>query len=286
MSLQQLKLSILRSLSLSTGLALLLTNTGAIAAPRNSYDDEPEIPTRSEPEIPTRSSPLPPVVVDTEPVPTGRTTTSTPIYRPPSTNGSSIPVSESQARFSCQLLNGQYTVMYHPESQPDQYFPWATPSVLGGGWTSERRCNEISRRLESYRPDGLLEIRTDVANNYNTICVTTQNVPSCRIVLTVPPGQDPVSTRDRVFQNLTVADSGQQTTAVNTYVGGSRSTGGVDQIYNWGQSVLGGKRNRRATSNNINLQPFLDRADGGTGSQLVGGVSKPANPRLNPDRFR
>jgi len=58
---------------------------------------------------------------------------------------------------------------------------------MGDGWTSERRCTEISQRLGPYRPDGLIELRTDVENNYNTVCVTTENDPSCRIVFTVPP---------------------------------------------------------------------------------------------------
>jgi len=57
---------------------------------------------------------------------------------------------------------------------------------MGDGWTSERRCTEIST-ARTYRPDGLIELRTDVENNYNTVCVTTENDPSCRIVFTVPP---------------------------------------------------------------------------------------------------
>jgi len=33
-------------------------------------------------------------------------------------------------RFTCQMHNGQYTVMYSPESQSDQAYPWAIPSDL------------------------------------------------------------------------------------------------------------------------------------------------------------
>ncbi|MBV8883724.1 MAG: COP23 domain-containing protein [Chroococcidiopsidaceae cyanobacterium CP_BM_RX_35] len=162
--------------------------------------------------------------------------------------------------------------------------PWAIPAALGGGWNSEQRCNAISQRLESYRPDGLLELRTAVENNYNTICVTTERNPSCRIVLTVPPGQDPISTRDHVFQNLTLADSGQRTEGVNTLAGG-QPTGEVGDLYNLGRTVLGGGHNS-VTANSINLQPFLDRADGGTGTRLGNGVPEQTNPRLNPNKFR
>lgn len=190
------------------------------------------------------------------------------------------------ARFSCQPTNGQYVVMYHPESQPNQAYAWATPTGMGGGWTPERRCNEISRRLESYRPDGLLEMQTGLENGYNVVCVTTEKVPACRIVFTVPPGQDPAATRDRVFQNLTVADSGQQTQGVNTFTGTRRQNDPLQDIVNLGTSIVGGNSGPNR-SGNINLRPFLDRADGGTGARLTGGMSvRRSNPRLNPANFR
>lgn len=194
--------------------------------------------------------------------------------------------SSQEPRFTCERVNGQYTVMYHPESQPGKAYPWATPGALGGGWTPELRCNEISSRLERYRPDGLIEMQNAVENNYNTVCVTTQKNSSCRIVLTVPPGQDPELTRDRVFQNLTVADSGEQTNAVNTFVSGDRNSQLLDQVLNQGMSALGIGKNPVRNYSGINLRPFLDRADGGTASMLTRGVQARPNPRLNPDRFR
>jgi len=132
--------------------------------------------------------------------------------------GSSSPVSDSQTRFACEFVNGQYTVMYQPESQPNQSFP-ATPAAMGDGWTSERRCNEISQRLESYRPDGI-ELRTDVENNYNTVrekLKTTRPAGLCSPFLPVKIRLQPAIA---FLQNLTVADNGEQTTA--TYVNRGR----------------------------------------------------------------
>lgn len=193
-------------------------------------------------------------------------------------------------RFTCELANGQYMVMYHPEGQTGTSYPWATPTALGGGWSPEARCNEISRRLEFYRPDGMIELKTAVENNYNTICVTTQANAACRIVLTVPPGQDPIATRDRIFQNLTVADSGQQTDAVNTFTAGSQDGKVLEQILGTDPStILGGGRRQpqQRITDGINLRPFLAPSDGGTGANLRGARTLPrANPRLNPDRFR
>lgn len=196
----------------------------------------------------------------------------------------SSPSALSSTRFTCQVMNGQHTVMYQPESQPGQSYPWAVPSTMGGGWDPARRCNEITRRLESYRPDGLQEMQTGLENGYNTVCVTTQRVPSCRIVLTVPTGQDAVATRDRVFQNLTIADGGQQTQGVNTFVGNQRGSimGDVSRWLNLG---LPGRVNAGGTANAINLRPFLDRADGGTGQFLRQRAIAPSR-RLNPNNFR
>lgn len=191
----------------------------------------------------------------------------------------------ADTRFSCELRNGEYTVMYYPESQANQGYPWAIPSELGGGWTPERRCNEITSRFETYRQDGLLELSTGIENGYDTICVTTQLDPTdCRLILTVPPGQDPQLTRDLIFDNLLVADDGQQTQGVYTF--GDGQSGG-DIIGEVGK-VIGGISGDNSGSSNaspksINLKPFLDPADGGTGQYFRGNSAAPARPS-NSDR--
>lgn len=184
-------------------------------------------------------------------------------------------------RFACESVNGEYTVMYYPESQPDQAYAWATPTQLGGGWTPERRCNEISRRLEVYRPAGLQELQTSVENGYDIVCVTTESNPACRIVFTVPPGQDAIATRDRVFENIAVADSGQRTDGVVTYTDDGNIFNQIGDALNL-DLPLGRQRSR---SNSIDLRPFLDPADGGTGAMLETDSPMPGR-MINPDRFR
>ncbi len=252
-----------KSVGLSASAAILLTSSSAFALSNN------QAPETSQSQLSRDTLLAQDVEVETEPQ-----------------ESKPDPELSKEPRFTCQSLNGQYTVMYYPESQPGQSYTWATPSSLGGGWSPERRCNEISRRLEFYRPDGLVEMRTAVENNYNIVCVTTQKEPTCRIVLTVPPGQDPKVTRDRVFQNLTIADSGKVTEAVNTFVDGDRSSQLLNQVLNQGLSSLGIGNNSIRPSGNINLRPFLDPSDGGTGTQLRRGIQARPNPRLDPDRFR
>ncbi|BAZ45101.1 hypothetical protein NIES4102_21180 [Chondrocystis sp. NIES-4102] len=202
------------------------------------------------------------------------------INQPSNRNSSSSSSSSSSrnedTRFSCELVNGEYTVMYYPESQPGEGYPWAIPSALGGGWTPEKRCDTITNRFEAYRQDGLLELATGEENGYDTICVTTQLDPTdCRIVLTVPPGQDPQLTRDLIFDNLLVADDGGSTQGVYTF-GDNES--GKDIIGEVGR-VLGGSNGNRPSPKNIDLRPFLDPADGGTGQQLSTGNSVAPQPQ-------
>ncbi|NET09236.1 MAG: hypothetical protein F6K09_09960 [Merismopedia sp. SIO2A8] len=184
----------------------------------------------------------------------------------------------STPRFTCQYSDGQYTVMYSPESDSEstssEYYEWAIPGQMGGGWTPERRCNAIAERLEIYRPDGLLELQTGEENNLDIVCVTTTQNDDCRIVFTVPDGQDPIETRDRVFENLAVANSGQQTEGINTLHDTSSisSSGldlgnilGIDLPQLPGQNTIPSFSGR---SQGIDLRPFLAPADGGTGRNL------------------
>lgn len=183
-------------------------------------------------------------------------------------DSTAIAQAETQPRFSCQVVNGQQTVMYYPKSRPNDPFAWATPGPLGGGWTPQARCTEIARRFEEYRPDGLVELQNSQLNGYNTVCVTTRENQTCRLVFTVPPGQDPITTRNSVFQNVVVADRGEQTQAVNTYTNNNRDENLVDQIFKAGRSALGIDDKGSNERGPINLLPFLDPADGGTGRGL------------------
>jgi hypothetical protein len=85
------------------------------------------------------------------------------------------------------------------------------------------------------------------------------------------------------------ADSGQQTTAVNTYT--NRSSGG-NELYNLGRTLLGSGNQVNSLRSGIDLKPYLDTKDGGTGRNLKNGVairsqSQPqVRTRLNPDKFR
>ncbi len=249
----RLSLPVRVSIAATVGLAFsvtgMMTNATAQTAPSTT------VPTNSDVIIPTDGS--------SGSGPIGSTTIPTPI---PTTGG--VPL--SSVRFFCATDNGRPTVMYQPEGQTGSRYAWAVPQQMGGGWTPERRCSEIASRLELYRPDGLVEMQTNVENGYNTVCVTTDKVPSCRIVFTVPKGQDAISTRDQVFQNLAIADSGQRTTGVFTLA--DKKTNPLEQFGKAiGSGNLGALLNKPASqpATGMYLKPFLAKADGGTGERLA-----------------
>ena len=222
---------------------------------------------------------IPEVIVDT--VPDNDPVSSEPIAQedviidtePDQTNPT--PSNEnSDRRFTCERNNGEYTVVYRPQSEPNTPYAWAIPEEMGSDWSPQRRCQTISDRLERYRPDGLMELQTTRMNGEDVVCVTTEADNSCRIVFTVPRGQDPLTTRDRVFENLADAHEGRRTQGVRTFTDNS----------SLGDLLRGGSSQSRQTSENINLRPFLDEADGGTGQELRSNDSSPSN--LDPDLFR
>jgi hypothetical protein len=217
-------------------------------------------------------------------------------YGPP-TPQTGVPSDSNQARFMCELVNNQYTVTYHPVDRPNDKYPWAVPSTMGSNWNANRRCTEIARRLEEYRRDGLKELRTDIKNQYDIVCVTTERNNECRIVFTVPTGKDAIVTRDSVFRNLTMADSGQQTVGVNTFAEGNNNNFGsmLGNILSGGG--FGGSTPTSSPAvkpiknkDSIDLRPFLSTQDGGTGAQLrpraAANSSTGVGKKLNPDRFR
>lgn len=208
-------------------------------------------------------------------------------YGPP-TPQTSVPSGGAQARFMCESINSQYTVTYHPIDRPGERYPWAIPSTMGTNWNAAKRCTEIARRLEEYRRDGLKELRTDLKNQYDIVCVTTERNGECRIVFTVPTGKDAIATRDSVFRNLTMADSGQQTIGVNTFAEGNNSFGNIlgnniPGIGNVGVNQTASPARSLQNKDSIDLRPFLSIKDGGTATKLRP-VSNPT--KATPGRLR
>ncbi|NET29396.1 MAG: hypothetical protein F6K01_29940 [Okeania sp. SIO1I7] len=101
-------------------------------------------------------------------------------------------------RFSCEerrdTERGEFvwTVMYDDGKKKQPWLGMVIP--MGGGWSPERRCQEIERRLENYRQDGLvfLGYRDDPNTpQQQVLCVKTKlTAYGCPLLMTLDVGTD------------------------------------------------------------------------------------------------
>lgn len=109
------------------------------------------------------------------------------------------PLVDREARFSCNLepdadRGGEvWTVKYQIKEKKSE--PWLKiVTSFGDEWTESVRCDEIARRLEMFRQDGLMKIfsRKDINTpGQEVICAQTKvSGESCPLLITLKPGVD------------------------------------------------------------------------------------------------
>ena len=100
-------------------------------------------------------------------------------------------------RFYCELLTDTtqgkkvWTVTYDDDQSKKPWLGMVIP--MEGGWSPAKRCEEIQRRLENFREDGILSL--DYRKDPNTpkqevICVNTKLSSNCPLLLTLDVGVD------------------------------------------------------------------------------------------------
>lgn len=109
------------------------------------------------------------------------------------------PMVDNETRFSCNLeadadRGGEvWTVKYQAKGKKSE--AWLKiVTAFGKEWSEFARCDEIARRLEMFRQDGLMSI--DARQDPNTpgqavICAKTKvSANNCPLLLTLKPGVD------------------------------------------------------------------------------------------------
>ncbi len=101
-------------------------------------------------------------------------------------------------RFSCELRQDinkgkeVWTVMYDNGKKKQPWLGMVIP--MGGGWSPQRRCQEIEKRLESFRQDGLVSLgyRDDPNTpQQQVLCVKTKlSGDACPLLMTLDVGTD------------------------------------------------------------------------------------------------
>lgn len=79
---------------------------------------------------------------------------------------------------------------------------WTSRVFSGSGWTSQRRCQEVSSRFEKFRQQGRLRyITTGRMRGQPVLCTALSNGGACDgLLYTLKPGQDPSATLARLLE--------------------------------------------------------------------------------------
>lgn len=124
------------------------------------------------------------------------------------------PIIGKTERFSCELKSypnkGEvWTVMYRNDTQKSPWLKIAT--TMGSNWTPAERCQEVARRLEIYRQDGLTQLtyRPDPGTpNQPVICAKTKiSGDNCPLLITLKPNANPYLTLKYMTETLTAGRS-------------------------------------------------------------------------------
>jgi hypothetical protein len=158
-------------------------------------------------------------------------------------------------QFICTRINGVYITLAKRTNGNDRpVIRWVSNDFEQKGYTTEKRCQEVSNRFQTYHVSGDLNyLTTGKMNGQPVICTTSQRYGTCdKLLFTVRPGVNPQHT---LRQLLAVR--------VKSTVGAlNESTAGPaveEQIYVDMKEVLNGPEGESlpASSPNLSTVPVL-----------------------------
>jgi Circadian oscillating protein COP23 len=98
--------------------------------------------------------------------------------------------------FDCKAVDGVNTTMAITPRGERPVIRWTSTDFDASGWSSEKRCNEVSERFQELYANGSLKYLTSgKMNGQRVICSASQKRGPCNaLLLTVRPGRDPQRT--------------------------------------------------------------------------------------------
>jgi hypothetical protein len=104
-------------------------------------------------------------------------------------------------RISCRTVDGIPTTVSESDGKTIPLIRWISNEMAASGYGTEKRCEIVSSKFESYRSQGTLQyITTGRENNLPVICVATaKGGPCIGTLYTLKKGQDPVRTLQKLF---------------------------------------------------------------------------------------
>lgn len=107
------------------------------------------------------------------------------------------------SRFVCSNVSGVPTTeALTRDGRRVPVIRWTSRVFSGSGWTSQRRCQEVSARFEQFRRQGRLRyITTGRMRGQPVLCTAYSSQGACDgLLYTLKPGQDPSATLARLLE--------------------------------------------------------------------------------------
>ncbi|RCJ32590.1 hypothetical protein A6769_27325 [Nostoc punctiforme NIES-2108] len=109
--------------------------------------------------------------------------------------------SSEKITFSCGVKNDVPTTVGKTLRGEISIIRWVSDFGAEVGYTPQKRCEEVSNRFQEYYNQGILNyITTGRQNNYDTLCVSSENGGACDgLLLTLKPGDSASSLIPQLF---------------------------------------------------------------------------------------
>jgi len=104
-------------------------------------------------------------------------------------------------RIFCRIIDGIPTTVSESGEKTIPLIKWISNEMAASGYGTEKRCEIVSSKFESYRSQGTLRyITTGRENNLPVICVASvKGGPCIGTLYTLKKDQDPVRTLQKLF---------------------------------------------------------------------------------------
>lgn len=126
--------------------------------------------------------------------------------------------------FECKTVSGVPTTVVKDSRGERQMIRWTTHTG-GAGYTPQRRCQEVSNRMNTYFSKSGQYITHGVMNRQKVLCITDQLGKDCLerergLLYTLKPDQDPKTTLEDLFElnDVNVARGPRREPPCPTYV--------------------------------------------------------------------
>jgi hypothetical protein len=122
--------------------------------------------------------------------------------------------------FYCGTSQGSPATLAKSGSRVVPIIRWSSDAFSDSGFSPERRCQEVSKRFQTYYDDGSLSfITTGRMNGQNVVCVARSHGGPCAgLLFTLKPGANPTQVINQLFNIRTRASGPLNETTARPYI--------------------------------------------------------------------